>query len=105
MNIKKLLDMLQKIKDNFQYILLVFLVLIFFKQCGIDREISRIKKEEKSSNESIVNKLDSINTLTKAEMREEMRKVMFEFLIYEDDFDKKKTSLSEIKSRIETSEK
>jgi hypothetical protein len=105
MNLKKLLVMLQKIKDNFQYILLVFLVLLLFKQCGINREISKIRKEEKSSNELIVNKLDSINTLTKDEMRGEMRKVMFEFLIYEDDFDKKKTSLSEIKSRIETGEK
>lgn len=97
--------MLQKIKDNFQYIVLVLLVFVFFKQCGINREISKIKKEEIASNELIVNKLDSINTLTKDEMRTEMRKVMFEFLIYEDDFDKKKTSLSEIKSRIETGEK
>lgn len=97
--------MLQKIKDNFQYIVLVLLVFVFFKQCGIDREISKIKKEEITSNKVIVNKLDSINTLTKDEMRIEMRRVMFEFLIYEDDFDKKKTSLSEIKSRIETSEK
>lgn len=97
--------MLQKIKDNFQYIVLVLLVFVFFKQCGIEREISKIKKEEVTSNKVIVDKLDSINTLTKDEMRIEMRRVMFEFLIYEDDFDKKKTSLSEIKSRIETSEK
>jgi hypothetical protein len=94
--------MLQKVKDNFQYIVLGFLVLVFFRQCGVNNEISRIKKESRVYNQEITAKLDSINTLTKDEMRHEMEQVMFQFLIYEDDFDKKRVSLSEIKNKIES---
>ena len=93
--------MLQKIKDNFQVIVLGFLVIIFLRQCGVNSDIDRIKKE----NKAIGAQIDSVNTLSKPEIRKEMRQVMFEFLIYEDDFDKKKISLSEIKNRLEDSEK
>lgn len=93
--------MLQKIKDNFQFIVLGFLVIIFLRQCGVNSDIDRIKKE----NKAIGAQIDSVNTLSKPEIRKEMRQVMFEFLIYEDDFDKKKISLSEIKNRLEDSEK
>ena len=93
--------MLQKIKDNFQFIVLGFLVIIFLRQCGVNSDIDRIKKENKALGAQI----DSVNTLSKPEIRKEMRQVMFEFLIYEDDFDKKKISLSEIKNRLEDSEK
>lgn len=97
--------MIQKIKDNFQFIVLGFLVIIFFRQCGVNRDIDRIEKEAKAKNESILNKLDSINTLTRGEMREEMIQVMFQFLIYEDDLDNNKISLSEIKNKMEKGEK
>jgi hypothetical protein len=93
--------MVQKIKDNFQFIVLGFLVIIFLRQCGVNSDIDRIEKE----NKAISAKIDSVNTLSKPEIRKEMRHVMFEFLIYEDDFDKKKISLSEIKNRLESSEK
>jgi hypothetical protein len=93
--------MVQKIKDNFQFIVLGFLVIVFLRQCGVNRDIDRIEKE----NKELSAKIDSSSVVSKVELRKEMRQVMFEFLIYEDDFDKKKTSLSEIKSRIENSEK
>jgi hypothetical protein len=93
--------MVQKIKDNFQFIVLGFLVIIFLRQCGVNNDIDRIEKE----NKAISAQIDSVNTLSKPEIRKEMRQVMFEFLIYEDDFDKKKISLSEIKNRLEDSEK
>jgi hypothetical protein len=93
--------MLQKIKDNFQYIVLGFLVIVFLRQCGVNSDIDRIEKH----NKQISAKIDSVNIVSKVEMKKEMRQVMFEFLIYEDDFDKKKTSLSEIKSRMDQGEK
>jgi hypothetical protein len=93
--------MVQKIKDNFQFIVLGFLVIVFLRQCGVNRDIDRIEKE----NKELSAKIDSSSVVSKVELRKEMRQVMFEFLIYEDDFDKNKTSLSEIKSRIENSEK
>jgi len=88
--------MLQKIKDNFAIIVLVMLVIVFFRQCGVNSEINKIKKE----NIKISAHLDS--SVTKDEMKYEMRQVMFEFLIFEDDFDKGKASLSAIKSKIDS---
>ena len=88
--------MLQKIKDNFIIITLGLLVIIFFRQCGVNSEINKIKKE----NAKISALLDS--SVTKKEMKHEMRQVMFEFLIFEDDFDKGKASLSDIKNKIES---
>lgn len=93
--------MVQKIKDNIHFIVLGFLVIVFLRQCGVNNDIDRIEKQTKQ----ISAKLDSINTLTKPEIRKEMREIMFEFLIYEDDFDKRKISLSEIKGKLDSSEK
>lgn len=87
--------MLQKIKDNFSIIVLCLLVIVFFRQCGVNSEINKIKKQ----NIVISSHLDS--SVTKNEMKHEMRQVMFEFLIFEDDFDKGKASLSDIKSKID----
>ena len=90
--------MLQKIKDNFTVIVLCLLVIVFFRQCGVNSEISKIKKE----NARISANIDSM--VTKEEMKKEMRQVMFEFLIYEDDLDNGKTSLSKIKDKIESND-
>jgi lipopolysaccharide export LptBFGC system permease protein LptF len=87
--------MLQKIKDNFTIIVLCLLVIVFFRQCGVNSEINKIKKE----NAIISANIDSM--VTKEEMKKEMRQVMYEFLIYEDDFDKGKVSLSDLKNKIE----
>jgi len=87
--------MLQKIKDNFTNIVLCLLVIVFFRQCGVNSEINKIKKE----NAIISANIDSM--VTKEEMKKEMRQVMYEFLIYEDDFDKGKVSLSDLKNKIE----
>jgi hypothetical protein len=51
---------------------------------------------------SINNKVDSLVIPTKEDIRKEMNETMFNFLIYEDDFDKGKASLSDIKSKINT---
>jgi len=88
--------MLQKIKDNFSIIVLVLLVIVFLRQCGVNSEISKIKKE----NARISANLDS--SVTKKEMKHEMRQVMYEFLIFEDDFDNGKASLSDIRNKIES---
>lgn len=90
---------LEKIKNNAWWITLVLILLISFRQCGTNREISRIDKDLKTIRGSV----DSIqgSLVTKDEMNRTMNNTMFNFLIYEDDFDKGKTSLSEIKSKIE----
>lgn len=50
--------MLQKIKTNFEVILLCLFLGLFMKQCGMDRDLERIKKE----NSKISVKMDSLVT-------------------------------------------
>ena len=87
---------LQNLKEYSWAVTLVLVVLVLFRQCGVNRDVDRIEKSVKS----IHQKVDSIPSGDK--IKQQMNEVMFDFLIYEDDFDKKKTSLSDIKQKIQT---
>ena len=90
---------LEKIKEYSWAITLFLLLVVFLKQCGVNREVDRIDKEIKKITQSA----DSIqgSLITRDQMNNALKQNMFNFLIYEDDFDKGKTSLSDIKSKIE----
>jgi hypothetical protein len=88
---------LEKIKNHSWIVIIFLLIIIFFRQCGVNRDIDRIEKSVKSIN----NKVDSLEVPSKDDIRKEMNETMFNFLIYEDDFDKGKSSLSDIKSKID----
>ena len=94
---------LEKIKEYSWAVTLFLLLVVFLKQCGVNREVDRIDKEIKKITQST----DSIqgSLITKDQMDNALKQNMFNFLIYEDDFDKGKTSLSDIKSRIENTNK
>jgi len=89
---------IEKIKNYSWTITLILVLFILFRQCGVNRDIDRMEKSVKSIN----NKVDSLVIPTKEDVRKEMNETMFNFLIYEDDFDKGKASLSDIKSKINT---
>ncbi len=86
---------LQNLKDYSWAIMLALMVLILFRQCGVNSDVDRIEKSVKAINQ----KVDSIPSGDK--VKQQMNEVMFDFLIYEDDFDKKKTSLTDIKQKIQ----
>jgi hypothetical protein len=94
---------LEKIKEYSWAITPFLLLVVFLKQCGVNREVDRIDKEIKKITQST----DSIqgSLITKDQMDNALKQNMFNFLIYEDDFDKGKTSLSDIKSKIEITNK
>ena len=69
---------LDKIKDFSWAITVLLLMMVLFRQCGINRDIERINKVTKA----IEQKVDSIPTGDQIEHK--MNKVMFDFLIYED---------------------
>jgi hypothetical protein len=96
------MKILEKIKTNYWAIVLLLIIIIFFRQCGIRRDIDKIEKNVKV----ITVKIDSVqNTMvTRDQVKYEMDQTMFNFLIYEDDFDKGKSSLSDIKNKINGSE-
>jgi len=84
---------------NYSWAITLFLILfVLVRQCGVNRDVDRIEKSVKSIN----NKVDSLVIPTKEDVRKEMNETMFNFLIYENDFDKGKASLSDIKSKIDT---
>ena len=89
---------IEKIKNYSWAITLLLVLFILMRQCGVNRDIDRMEKSVKSIN----NKVDSLEIPSKEEIRKEMNETMFNFLIYEDDFDKGKASLSDIKSKINT---
>ena len=88
----------EKIKNYSWAITLILVFFVLIRQCGVNRDIDMMEKSVKSIN----NKVDSLEIPTKEEIRKEMNETMFNFLIYEDDFDKGKASLSDIKSKINT---
>lgn len=84
------------IKKNFTVIVLVIAVLSFFKSCGDSRELQKLRKEVEVVKEQ---------SASREEIELLQNKVMFEFLIYEDDIDNKKASLSDIKNKVDELEK
>jgi low affinity Fe/Cu permease len=96
------MKIVEKIKANYWAILLLLMLVILLRQCGIRRDIDRIEKNVKT----VTEKTDSIqNTMvTREQVKYEMNESMFNFLIYEDDFDKGRASLSDIKNKINPDE-
>lgn len=87
------------LQENFTLIVLILAILTFFKSCGDSREISKLKKELEVTNQ----KMDKYATKEQVEIIS--NKTMFDFLLYEDDIDKKKASLSDIKNKVDELEK
>lgn len=87
---------IEKIKEHSWAILTALALIILLRQCGVNRDIDRVEKSIKSIN----GKIDSLDYASKEDIRKEINEAMFNFLIYEDDFDKGKTSLSDIESKI-----
>ena len=84
------------LKKNFTVIVLAIAVLSFFKSCGDSRELQKLRKEVEVVKEQ---------SASREEIELLQNKVMFEFLIYEDDIDNKKASLSDIKNKVDELEK
>lgn len=85
-----------------------FLLLFLSKGCT-NNKISNLEKEYEKSTSRLEKKVDSLSALSsktanEQEVRDQMEKVMLDFLIYEDDLDKGKTSLSQVKDKIESND-
>jgi arsenate reductase-like glutaredoxin family protein len=92
--------MKQFIEKNFKLILLFFCVLFFLQQCSTSRKADKAYKQAKLAQES-VDSLIKAGPLTAEQVHHISQQVMFEFLIYEEDIDKGRASLSDIKNKIE----
>lgn len=86
---------LEKLKANAWLLNLSLIFLLFLKQCSVTSDQDKMQKDIRK----MVSKIDSLPN--QAQIQKAMNQTMFNFLIYEDDFDHKKTSLSEIKTKID----
>jgi hypothetical protein len=87
---------------------IVFAFLFLMKGCT-NNKITKLEKKYNDQALILNSKIDSLSNIasskaTKNEVRDQMELVMFDYLIYEDDLDKGKTSLSDIKKRIESND-
>jgi len=92
-----------------QILTILFVMLYLGKGCT-SKKISKVNSKIDKTNLELINSVDSLTTeignlkassATKKEVTNIMESVMLDYLIYEDDLDKGKTSLSEIKNKIE----
>lgn len=86
----------------------LFMFLFLTKGCT-NNKISNLEKKYDKNYESLAAKVDSLQTkldktATSKQVRDEVERAMFDFLIYEDDLDKGKTNLSSIKNKIESND-
>lgn len=94
------------LKNNFWKVTsILFFILFIGKGCTLNK-INTLDKKYSKNTLILSNKIDSLNAIilnfaTEKQVRDQMEKTMLDFLIYEDDLDKGKTSLSEIKNKIE----
>lgn len=92
---------MQFIEKYFKLIVLGFLCILFVQQCSVSRKAEKAYKQAKASAD-ITDSLVKAGPVTAAEVKHISQQTMFEFLIYEEDVDKGRTSLSDIKNKIET---
>jgi len=83
----------------------VFALLFISKGCT-NNKISNLDKKYEDTSVRLEHKIDSLQAQvskmpTEKQVRDQMERVMFDYLIYEDDLDKGKSSLSDVKNKIE----
>mgnify|MGYP003112973778 CR=1 FL=1 len=84
------------------FAILFFSLMCFFQTCGSKGKVIDNKKEIEVLNTKVDSLIKVVDSKPNAkEIQYEMEQTMYKYLIYEDDLDKGKTSLSDIKSKID----
>jgi archaellum component FlaC len=95
-------DLNIKLNQYVVYAIYIFCLLTLINTCSVrsaNSENRKLRKELEQTN----NKIDSL--ASREEIQMISNKVMFDFLLYEDDIDNKKASLSDIRTKIDQIEK
>lgn len=87
-------------------IMFPMMVILFFKGCGTSSTVNNLETKTVELNQTV----DSLNTElakrpTLIGVRDEMEKVMLDYIIYENELDDKKITISQIKDKIEANDK
>jgi len=103
---KNLLDYLKR--NMWQATTIVLFIIVLGKGCT-STKISKLDTKYSENEVRLEKKLDSLNSVirtfaTEKQVRDQMEITMFNYLIYEDDLDKGKSSLSDVKNKIESND-
>lgn len=80
-------------------VILLLTIIMFFRTCSTNNAVNKIEKR--------VNSIDSAtsSTASKQEVDSIVKSRLYDFLIFEEDLDRGKTSLTDIKVKISNNEK
>jgi len=95
---------MDKIKSNLIYVVGTLCFLCFLNTCGTRGKITDNKKEIEALNikiDSLTKVVANQKDFNEDVIEYKMEQTMYKFLIYEEDLDKGRISLSEIKNRID----
>jgi CII-binding regulator of phage lambda lysogenization HflD len=97
---------LELLKKNAWKVSTVVLLLLYLAKGCTHSRVSDLEKQYAEDSQKTQLLLDSLRNVvsTKKEVRDEMERTMFNYLIYEDDLDKGKSSLSDVKNKIEAND-
>ena len=91
---------MDKFREVSPIISLITFCLIFLMQCNSCRKTSRIEERQDALVE-LTDSISKVKAVTADDVMVITDEAMLNFLIYEDDLDKGKISLSEIKDKLE----
>jgi len=97
------------VNNHFWKVMTAVFALLFLSNGCVNNRIIKLDKKYDDISIVQINGIDSLNNsvhrfATEQEVTDAMERVMFEYLIYEDDLDKGKISLSDIKNKIESND-
>ena len=98
-------NLLSFCKEHIFKLLAGFFFLLFLTNTCANNRLTNLAKKV----DQLKSKLDTVQVKqailpNQKEVRDQMERVMFDFIIYEDDLDKGKVSVSGIKNRIESND-
>jgi outer membrane murein-binding lipoprotein Lpp len=102
-------NLVSLLKENIWKVSTVVFALLFLSKGCTNNKIATLDRKCSDHAIKLEKKIDSLERTvaqmaSAKEVRDEMERTMFDYLIYEDDVDKGKTSLSEIKNKIEAND-
>jgi hypothetical protein len=97
---------LQILKTHAWKVSTVVLLLLYLAKGCTHSRVAKLEKQYAEDSAKTQALLDSLRgtVASKKEVRDEMERTMFNYLIYEDDLDKGKSSLSDVKNKIESND-
>lgn len=102
-------NVLNFLKNHLWKVTTVLFALLFLSKGCTNNKISALEKKYQENTDRLEKKIDSLQMVTSKmasakQVRDQMEITMFNYLIYEDDLDKGKSSLSDIKNKIESND-